>query len=84
MVVIVYPDHDSHVLNMFQSTLRRNGWIISAQSVAFPDCDDLINGQCHIIPAVHNTTESNDVPIPLKTPTGSTVTAWFFYLDPLQ
>ena len=68
VVVCVHPDHDGRVLTMFQTSLIRSGWILSAQTIEFPDYDDFIDGQCSVIIAVHNTTDSNVVPISLKTP----------------
>ena len=68
VLVFVHPDHDGRVLTKFQKALRINGWITSSQVVAFPDCGDSIDGQCSVILAVHNSTDSNALPISLKQP----------------
>ena len=60
MMVVYWPCFERVCTAMVRSYLHKK--------IAFPDCGDSIDGQCHVICAVPDTTNSNVVPISLKTP----------------
>lgn len=67
-VAHIHPDQDERVIQSFQTSCKREGWVITSTPISFAALGDSITGSCRIIIGVHRSTAAKVDPLTLMMP----------------